>query len=418
VVTSQLGATSVTNPEGEAVPEIVEASEGVWVGRVRQSSSLIPVNSYVMQFTDYAALGEMLMQTAEAYAATHTNKTSFLLDYEYKLDPTGVVIKQIREVPVSPQSAALPICFGEETQFRTFESGIVESDFGTLSRPFTAHYGKSTWVIRTGPFEMTPEMLAGPVYTNITVNVHEDGTIRHFEGALNSLPGYKHTFTNDTLIDEWSFAPGGATYQLKTTLVSTNVTGIRQVQTVRDWNLELAVTYPNEKTCIWFDNSRLPFTNQVYRTNVFVTRLQPLLSTNNTTLPIFRTWTKTNEWKIRSDYYWLRMPDSAFGGGGYTSPLVDWNGSQIEGMTEEPIWLGGFFSQTYASKRKNIAESFVFDPWLEPEIPASVLQELKAANIRMIYCSDVLGLVGFDGEVRFEESVRDGKPGFPNYFDH
>jgi hypothetical protein len=96
---------------------------------------------------------------------------------------------------------------------------------------------------------------------------------------------------------------------------------------------------------------------------------------------------------------------------------VVWNGTRLEGFSSEPIWLRDFFSQTYSSKRKNMRETFLFDPWLEPGISESTLAELRAANVRLIYCSEVIGYVGFDGSVRFEPCARDGKPGFPNWFD-
>lgn len=418
--TTQVGAVSVTNPNGEGIPEIVSSVAQDGFGQFfLQWSSLLPQNQPVLQYAEYQALGELLIKTAKAYAAMHPAKESFLLDYEFKFDPTGAVIKQMRELPVTTNVVTHAICFGEEVQFRTAQNSVTDFHGGPIGGPFGAHYTKSSLTVRVAPFEMTPEALAQARYTNVTLNVHENGRIRTFEGALNTLPGYTHTFTNNTAVDEWTFEPGGVVYRLTTNYGPTNGAGSLQVRTPKDWDLRLMATYPEDKTCIGLvvDDYWLRDTNIVYRTNVFVTMLEPTMTTNNTSMPVFRSWAQTNEWQIRSDYFWVQLPDSAMGGGGFTSPLVDWKGTRVEGFTTEPISLRNFFSQTYSSKRKNIRETLLFDPWLEPGISETTLAELRATNIRLIYCSNVLGLVGFDGVVRFEECARDGKPGYPYWWD-
>ena len=267
-------------------------------------------------------LASLLFKTADAYAALNPEKAKFVLDYEFKLDPTGIVIKQVREVPIRTNSVAYPICFSEEVQFRTAQSASGDFLAGGMAGPFAAHYAKSAWLIHVGPFEMTPERLAEPFYTNVTVQVHENSRIRIFEGALNSLPGYKHSFSNDVAVDEWSFEPGGPVYEIKTFVGSVNVSGSRQVQTAKDWRLEMKVKYPEEKLCISvaIDDFHLRNTNIVSRTNVFATLLAPVVTTNQNSLPVFRTWKQTNEWELRSDYYWVRRPETAFGGGGIYKP--------------------------------------------------------------------------------------------------
>ncbi|MCP4592511.1 MAG: hypothetical protein GY842_17390 [bacterium] len=71
---------------------------------------------------------------------------------------------------------------------------------------------------------------------------------------------------------------------------------------------------------------------------------------------------------------------------GYTSPLLRFERTVIDGLTESPIVLESPYAQTYQSGTccHNFPSWFVFDPWLDPEVPKDQLDELARADVRLI----------------------------------
>jgi hypothetical protein len=80
--------------------------------------------------------------------------------------------------------------------------------------------------------------------------------------------------------------------------------------------------------------------------------------------------------------------------------------TRITGLTKDPIVLRGFYSQTYHPFHHNFGEEFAFEPRLEPGVPATLLDELRQANIQLILAfwnGDDAGrikLLGLDGKFR------------------
>ena len=58
--------------------------------------------------------------------------------------------------------------------------------------------------------------------------------------------------------------------------------------------------------------------------------------------------------------------------------MVEWEQSRISGLTVEPIVLQGYYSQTYGPWHHNFSEEFIFEPRLEPGLPA---EQLNAARV-------------------------------------
>ena len=93
---TQDGAVSVTNPEGGAIPEVVDiqvSSLGQFNVGFVSPSNLIPLGAQVMDWTgDYTAMAQLLLDVADEYAA-YTGLSDFFLDYEYKkMAPGGAVL--------------------------------------------------------------------------------------------------------------------------------------------------------------------------------------------------------------------------------------------------------------------------------------------------------------------------------------
>lgn len=80
--------------------------------------------------------------------------------------------------------------------------------------------------------------------------------------------------------------------------------------------------------------------------------------------------------------------------------MLNWVETVIEGLTSEPIVLTGEYSQTYCPKYGNDVEYFLFEPRLEPGINQSILDELQAADIRLIYMANsyTIETYGFEDE--------------------
>src|SRR5688572_29534370 len=100
---SQLGAESVTNPDGSAVPEVIGVS-GIGATldlTLTRRSSRVPLGDYVMDWeADYRGVMDLLKAVGSRYGAEFPAKSEYYLDFEYKKDVhLGLVVKQVREVP-------------------------------------------------------------------------------------------------------------------------------------------------------------------------------------------------------------------------------------------------------------------------------------------------------------------------------
>jgi hypothetical protein len=105
---------------------------------------------------------------------------------------------------------------------------------------------------------------------------------------------------------------------------------------------------------------------------------------------------------IQVSFYWPNEPPAA---AGYTAPLVRFVETRITGLTTQPIVLTGYYSQTYRPGHHNFTEEFIFEPCLEPGLPAATLAELEAANIQFIHAElgffePIINVLGVDQKLR------------------
>jgi len=70
---------------------------------------------------------------------------------------------------------------------------------------------------------------------------------------------------------------------------------------------------------------------------------------------------------------------------GGTPTSVQFEQTRIEGLTSEPIVLTGYFSQSFGGGSHLCPKDFLFEPALEPGISQTILDELEANNVRLIY---------------------------------
>ena len=108
--------------------------------------------------------------------------------------------------------------------------------------------------------------------------------------------------------------------------------------------------------------------------------------------------------KIEVKFYWPPAPTGPTAG--YTAPLKAWKETVITGITEEPISLKGWYSQTYAPGHHNFWEEFIFEPSKEEGISGEKLAELEDNDVKLIYLFIDRGrsadayIIGFDDEAR------------------
>ena len=100
---SQPGATSVTNPDGSAIPEVVALD---WTPftltlTLTQRSSLVPLGGSVMGWQgEYWAFLDLFTRIGDSFHQFYPAKKNFYLDFEYKKDANlGLVVKQVRQIP-------------------------------------------------------------------------------------------------------------------------------------------------------------------------------------------------------------------------------------------------------------------------------------------------------------------------------
>jgi hypothetical protein len=80
-----------------------------------------------------------------------------------------------------------------------------------------------------------------------------------------------------------------------------------------------------------------------------------------------------------------------------TYPLSHFVETRITGLTTQPIVLHGYYSQTFHPFHHNFGEEFLFEPRLEPGISQSVLDELEAKNIQLIYfCNPIISTLSYE----------------------
>jgi hypothetical protein len=108
--------------------------------------------------------------------------------------------------------------------------------------------------------------------------------------------------------------------------------------------------------------------------------------------------------QIRTVFYWWEPSEGLII---QTFELERWEETSITGLTAEPIVLRGYYSQTYGPGHHNFSEEFVFEPRLEPGLSVDQLNELEAANIRLVYVAGSalddrwrVFILGSDGQVR------------------
>jgi hypothetical protein len=375
---SQAGAVSVTNPDGNAVPEEVQAdrdSSGQPFLTLLKPSNLVPFGQHVMTWqSDYERLTQMLFAVADAYQASNANRQP-VLDFEYKKIQPGILdVKQMREVPtlVSTQRIA-PYLLQEHRVFasRQHTAG---------SHVTTTHRLKSRWTFETRSLQVNASNLLGGLFTSGSVQYVSGNRV--VTNTLNSLSNFTYRLDESSgvpnAIHAWrqNSAVGPAACELRAYYDRPPVSAqSNPLIGLEDFNLSMAATYDHQVWDLFGISLRL--TNESVLVMAMETNSQHEVLK---TLDYVQSSGGQTNVIIGSRYY--LGSNAAYNG---DPPLFRFEETRIEGLTSQPIVLHGFFSQTWAGEHRQSFEFFVFEPHLEEGIAPAILQELEAKNIRVIY---------------------------------
>jgi hypothetical protein len=407
---TQLGATSVTNPEGTAIPEevVVEVLPSGYVkltpASQKEQSSLLPVGRTVMEWTkDYKDLVTLLMSVSKSFGQV-TGKTTYILDLEYKkmapggrtLPAGGLVVKQVREVPSSDRKQT-PFLVDAPTQLEVYTG---EFDLFDATDVFADHRLKSRWTLETRSMTLNGNNLSQGLYTKVSLEYLDEDRVHTITSEVPLLPSAEHAFDGNDAIDSWRLPElsNPRTYHLRTPEIPMSVLPTQcPVLTLADLGrrafnvpfkcLTLDAEYEHPVTS-WYQQIGDGGPSSGLRTTTR-NRVRLWRHTEPSDDDIFQERTfSANGISIHTSFYNPAPPPGQtdwVADAGATAPLKRWDRTTIQGLTAEPIILEGYYSQTYRPEHHNFIENFLFEPRLEPGISQAVLGELKSKNIRFIH---------------------------------
>jgi hypothetical protein len=369
---TQLGAVSVTNPEGNALPEVVHANS--WLGgsvglELRRHSSLVPLGDTVLEWeSDYRTLFHLLNQAAGAYEASFPDRRRFTLDFEYKKEsPEGVLmVTQIREVPRPPElGTRVPWLVNETNRYLVFQG-----EHGEL---FAHHRLKSLWAFETANLRLDAGNIGETFHRGISAQYLLGQRLTNTTGDIRSMPNFRYQREGESFVNRWTWGSGELRrdIELSTWLPSEVAASGCPVLFLSDGRIELAVGYSIPQVAWGFNGPALTLGDRVTLVPADPVGPLSLLQTRRM---------EHGDIVIETSFYWPPEPTGIVAG--YTAPLQGWVETLITGLSSRPIVLRGGYSQTYRPGHHNFWEEFLFDPHLEPGLDFELLVELVERNIR------------------------------------
>ena len=438
----QPGPASVTNPDDNAPPEIVEfavspGSYGYTNVTFKQPSALAPLGAYALSWpADYRQMAGLVSSVAAAWSQVATNKDAFQLDLEFKkLHPDQLYLKQVREIPLPNATNYRPaFLLGEPTEWLVAPG----SGFGVIGSPMpegdgilAMHRLKSQWQLATTHLLLQLTNLTATLYRTARVEFAEGPLTRALTGSPATWP--HASFAADSsadprqlrTLDRWSLGEGAEKrdFTLYTQLPAAVPASESQLRLLDDGVLALSVNYatpvpafssqgPNPGPATVTNESVLLFRASAPLTNLLADPPQPpawrTLASNSITLATSLSTlglsggSDTGMDPCSSDWIAVGRPYASVGGRGET---------RIERLLSEPLLLRGYYAQTlsiYGRTGHEHIEELILDPWLEPGLSEETKTELTARNIRLLYFhswsfgdTDItVKILGLDGAFR------------------
>lgn len=397
-IVSQPGAYSVTNPEGDGLPEVVEVFvfRDSLIPTVRQQAERVPLGTTVLALPgEYTALTRLLVKVGEAFGAFH-GETAFDIEFEYKkIVGEGLDVKQVRRIPASTASSETPpVLIHSPLELCTFQ--------GERSDVFANYRLKSRW---------TPRFVDGPVaagsaalYATATHQHVLGGAVATLTGALATWPEAAHaSFDPQTpgvlgFTDTWRVGDGATRRRMTLrTLVPTNV-GPRLLPIVFPEDLGITLEAEHATSVPFLDFDGAPALRAVDEVRLTPCGDQSPLTQRHLLQQRSEAHGGVG---VATSFYWPPEPGGAIAG--YTAPLDRWVETAVSGVGGPSVTLHGYFSQTYRPEHHNFSENFVFDPHLEEGIDPAVLAAWDGRGIRALilpaYHQPPLQVLTTDGRI-------------------
>lgn len=384
IITTQKGAESVTNPTGNATPEVVSANVygfGSWK-EVQQRSSLMLLGETVMTWEeDYDDLIALLETVTTAWAAGLPSGTRFSLDFEFKKAlPGKLEVKQVRPIPLpSTTPNAVPWLLPSPAPV---ERCILQGENSTV---LGLHRAKAIVSLSHRGLALQSRALDSTFWSDWQVATTRDGQPRTFGGDPTRLPGFWHRAPDlgsewpGPIFDGFEWTPNAATE----TIIDWSI------QATLPWRVSAAevplLTFDDAWTSIHLEYDRELFDPDYWDGGMTAEAMAVLgpcpeaevITEAHTKRELVLNGPNGLSFDIR--FWWPPPPKGIVAG--YTAPLARWDRTVISGLTEEPIELQGYWSQTYRPGHHNFTEAFVFEPRLEEGIDRAVLDELLALDV-------------------------------------
>ena len=407
---TQKGAVSVTNPEGGAIPEIVEGylyrgtSNYEGVNLQQRSSLMLLGEDAVMDWQDdYLSLIVNLYQISEAYIDRFPGNQEPRLEFEYKRVRDGeIVIKQIREIPMNESNGSENIAIiGAPSELMVFQG-----EYGTV---MGNHRLKSLWRMEGENRWVNPDGERRSFIANAQVEIALKGNVSNIDQRPSDWSNHRfrirksgnQSYARDSWI--WDSEHGRTNYWIDGQMP--NLTNYERdpVRGLSQINYYLGADYRNPVPVY---NSGFGGVNESTTKNDTVRLItgSPNDPAQEGSMLQTRSFTAGGV-SVETQFYWPPFPKGPTAG--YTSPLEKWVQTTITGLTVQPIILKGYYSQTYRPGHHNFWEDFVFEPSLDEELSDSQASELLKRNVRQVLLftdpwgqGGAMSFIGLDGKPR------------------
>jgi hypothetical protein len=412
---TQKGALSVANPDPGILSEQVDYVP-LMVGtnlHHRKSSSLVPLGSTVLTWPgDYYLLGGLITDVSKAFVKEITNRTEIHLDLEYKkIAPGRLEIKQVREIPFRDPDQPIPAFLASQV-----------IDFIPYGSILATHRLKSAWRIGNGNTALTSPSLVRSAWNLTEATYREGNSLVTRTNPINQWPRARFGGSN-SLASLWMWTTNtwssdlepDRTWTLVTRYDKTVLFSESPARLLSDATLQLSTRYPAVVPGLSLLGE--PVVTSVLEESV---TLYPLASGAAPGITDLVLTTNGLRWSVSQQL------ERVVGSTATTAPRPDCisipskspyayvsrgGTMHLEGLLSEPLDLRADYAQTFILRGREGHETIyeaVADPWMEPDLPASLRTALAAANIRqVVYYSYSFGdfkeyvfVIGLDGSMR------------------